>query len=101
MRSPIGYLLDDNDSVVVDFKYLKRGLFNKVLFKNVVYGKDLEIAQIEDIIFKFLNKGVWISSTSEGSQIRVNNQPIIDKILIIENSWIGIGGNLYSFKFRL
>jgi len=101
LRSPIGYLLDDNDSVVVDFKYLKRGLFNKVLFKNVVYGKDLEIAQIEDIIFKFLNKGVWISSTSEGSQIRVNNQPIIDKILIIENSWIGIGGNLYSFKFRL
>ena len=101
LRSPIGYLLDDNNSPVVDFKYLKRGLFNKILFKNVVYGKDLGVDAIEDIIFKFLNQGVLIYSISQDSQIRVNNQPIIDKILIIENSWIGIGGNLYSFKFRL
>lgn len=101
LRSPFGYLLDSNDSPLVDFRYIRRGLFNKIFFKNVVYGKDLSIFEIEDIVFKFSTKGVLISSSSQNSQIRVNNQPIIGEILILENSWIGIGGHLYSFKFNL
>tara|TARA_B100000470_G_C19594998_1_gene303955 strand:- start:293 stop:607 length:315 start_codon:yes stop_codon:yes gene_type:complete len=101
LRSPFGYLLDSNDSPLVDFRYIRRGLFNKIFFKNVVYGKNLGIFEIEDIVFKFSIKGVLISSSSQDSQIRVNNQPIIGEILISENSWIGIGGHLYSFKFNL
>ena len=101
LRIPFGYLLDSNDSPLVDFRYIRRGLFNKIFFKNVVYGKDLGIFEIEDIVFKFSSKGVLITSVSQDSQIRVNNQPIIGEILITENSWIGISGHLYSFKFNL
>ena len=101
LRSPFGYLVDNNDSPLVDFRYIQRSLFNKIFYKNVVYGKDLGISEINNIVFKFSNKGVLISPASEDAQIRVNNQPIIDKVLISENSWIGIGGNLYSFKFSL
>ena len=93
--------MDSNDSPLVDFRYIRRGLFNKIFFKNVVYGKDLGIFEIEDIVFKFSSKGVLITSVSQDSQIRVNNQPIIGEILITENSWIGISGHLYSFKFNL
>ena len=101
LRSPFGYLVDNNDSPLVDFRYIQRSLFNKIFYKNVVHGKDLGISEINNIVFKFSNKGVLISPASEDAQIRVNNQPIIDKVLISENSWIGIGGNLYSFKFSL
>ena len=101
LRSPFGYLVDNNDSPLVDFRYIQRSLFNKIFYKNVVHGKDLGISEINNIVFKFSNKGVLISPGSEDAQIRVNNQPIIDKVLISENSWIGIGGNLYSFKFSL
>ena len=94
-------MVDNNDSPLVDFRYIQRSLFNKIFYKNVVYGKDLGISEINNIVFKFSNKGVLISPASEDAQIRVNNQPIIDKVLISENSWIGIGGNLYSFKFSL
>ncbi|MQG19298.1 MAG: hypothetical protein FI687_05955 [SAR202 cluster bacterium] len=101
LSSPYGFLLDSNDSPIVDFRYVKRNLINRIFFKNVINGKDLNIPSIENIVFKFSKNGVLIYSTNSDAQIRVNNQPIMEKILISENSWIGIGGNLYSFKFNL
>lgn len=94
---PAGFLFNDRDEKVIDFANLKRGLFSKFLFKNKISGKELGIVGFEEITFKFTKGKVCINTGKPSTSVRVDNKPLSKQTELVDKTWIGVGGKLYSF----
>ena len=94
---PKGFLFNDRDERVIDFANLKRGLFNKFLFKNKISGKELGMVGLEEVTFKFTKDKICINTNKPSASVRVDNKPLSKQTELFNKTWIGVGGKLYSF----
>ena len=63
-----------------------------------VLGKNIGLPGLEDVVFHFTQKGLRVSSATDSKTIRVDNQPVVRKIDVVNGSWLGSSGKLYSFS---
>tara|TARA_Y100000590_G_scaffold141597_1_gene162423 strand:- start:5800 stop:7857 length:2058 start_codon:yes stop_codon:yes gene_type:complete len=94
---PKGFLFNDRNERVIDFANLKRGFFSKLLFKNTISGKELGMVGFESVTFKFTKGKICIESNKPSVSVRVDNKPLSNKTELVDKTWIGVGGKLYSF----
>ena len=94
---PYGYLLDDSDETLVDFAGLKRHPIWGVLFQGTVRGHQLNIPGLEGVTFQFSKTRLRLRKLREYPTVRVNNEPLIGRTTIDDQTWIGTGGKLYTF----
>ena len=67
-----------------------------MVYKDIIQGKELNIHELENIKFKFNKSSISIKNIKDIPRLRINNQPLIKKTEIIERSWIGSSGRLFS-----
>ena len=96
-KSPHGYLYNDRNEVLVDFSNLKRRPLMRLLFKNLVRGKELGVPGLEGVWFRFSHKRIGFGSSRATPSVRVNNQPVLGQTTIRDRTWIGTHGRLFSF----
>ena len=94
---PRGYLYNDRDELLVDFARLRRHPLLSLLFRSSIAGKELKVPGLEAISFHFSARRIGIRGKDRGPGVRVNNQPLLDKAWIHDQTWIGTGGKLFSF----
>lgn len=101
---PYGYIyrqLNNNQNeVLVDFSKVDRNSIVDFLFRSTVRGKDLGIKGLDGVVFHFKGDRVDLSSQQNTPTVRINNHPLVRRTSIEHNTWIGTGGNLYSFLRR-
>ena len=93
---PYGYLYNDRDEPVVDFSNLKRRPIMRLLFKDVVRGKELGISGLEGLSFSFSQGKIALRGRRGAPTVRVNNQPLVGHATVYERAWIGTAGRLYG-----
>ena len=98
---PFGYLYNDRGQLVVDFSNLQRKSVDDLRSRDKIRGNELGVPGLENVTFAFDGTEVYLSGeqSSEATvrSVRVNNQPLIEKMRIHDNTWIGTAGRLYSF----
>lgn len=94
---PYGFLYNDRDELVVDFGSLKRRPIMSLLFKNFVFGKELEVPGLEGVAFNFSRDRISLRSRRSTPTVRVNNQPLVSEAALQHRTWLGAHGRLYSF----
>jgi hypothetical protein len=99
--TPFGYIYDDRGQVVVDFSNLQRKSVDDLRSRDRIPGHELGVPGLEHVTFAFDGTNVYLSgertSDSAVRSVRVNNQPLVEKMQIHDNTWIGTAGRLYSF----
>ena len=95
-NAPFGYIYDDKNKLLIDFSKLKRNKILSLVYKDIIQGKELNIHELENIKFKFNKSSISIKNINDIPRLRINNQPLIKKTEIIERSWIGSSGRLFS-----
>ena len=93
---PFGYIYNDKNELLIDFSKLKRNKLLKLIYKDIIQGKELNIPELENIKFKFNKSSISIKNIKDTPRLRINNQPLIKKTEIIERSWVGSSGRLFS-----
>ena len=94
---PFGYLYNDRDELVVDFAKLKRHPVMRLFYNDQVKGKELGVQALEGVSFKFAGDRVDLDSRRATPTVRVNNQPLIGRTSLLDRTWIGTHGKLFSF----
>ncbi|MCI0440262.1 MAG: hypothetical protein L0177_14200 [Chloroflexi bacterium] len=94
---PYGYLYNDQNELVIDFSKMTRNPLKAFLFRNSVTGRELGLQGLEDVSFEFSAEDVDLRSKQLTPTVRVNNQPLIERMSLRERAWIGAQGKLYSF----
>ena len=94
---PYGYLYDDRNERVADFRALKRRPLMNLLFRNVVRGKELGVPGLDGVWFRFSGKRVRLRSQQATPTVRVNNQPLVGQTNIRDRTYIGTHGRLFTF----
>ena len=94
---PYGYLYDDRNERVTDFRTLKRHPIMSLLFKSAVRGKELSIPGLEGVWFRFSGKRIALRSQRATPTVRINNQPLIGQTNIQDRTYIGTHGRLFTF----
>ena len=94
--APEPYIYDDKNKLLIDFSKLKRNKILRLVYKDIIQGKELSIQELENIKFKFNKSSISIKNINDIPRLRINNQPLIKKTEIIERSWIGSSGRLFS-----
>ena len=69
----------------------------RFFYRGLIRGSELNISGFEGLVFHFMSDRVEVKSFGEHPTVRVNNQPLIDSATIEDKTWIGTGGNLYTF----
>jgi len=95
--SPAGYIYNDRDERIIDFSDLKRGLLNKILFKNKISGKELSMVGFEGVTFNFNRDKISINTKVPSTSVRVDNKPLSKEVELMDQTWIGVRGKLYNF----
>ena len=98
---PRGVLIDSNGELIVDFSNLKRKLWRKMIYPNIVFSSELNNLAIENIKFLFsTDNSNYLIFDSETSSLglRINSKPARMKNLLTEDTSIGMGGKLYYFS---
>jgi len=95
-NKPFGYIYNDKNQLLIDFSKIERGKLLRFIYKNIIQGKELTITELENVKFKFNKSSIEIKKIKDTPRIRINNQPLMDKTEIIERSWIGSSGRLFS-----
>ena len=67
------------------------------LFRSVVRGKELGVAGLEGVEFRFSKNRIRLRSCRSHPTVRVNNQPLVRQATVGDRTWIGTGGKLYAF----
>ncbi len=97
--TPFGYFYTEDGQLVIDFRALRRTPSDNLFSRSLVSGEELALPGFEGVAFEFRSGEVSIVSTQVSSHdVRVNNQPVTDSMLIQDNSWIGALGRLYVFS---
>ena len=94
---PYGFLYNDRNELLVDFRNLKRRRIIKMLFKDSVPGTELGVEGLQGVSFKFRGESIDIRSRRPKPTVRVNSEPLIGEAAIGDMTWIGTHGKLYSF----
>jgi hypothetical protein len=94
---PYGYLFNDSNQMIVDFSTLKRSTFMRILFKNSIQGRELDVPGLGGVSFDFNKKGITLNTRHITPTIRVNDQPVIEQTSIMDKAWIGTHGRLFTF----
>ena len=99
--TPFGYLYNDRGLLVVDFSKLRRKSVDDLRSRDKIPGSELGVPGLENVTFAFDGPHVYLSDdqATEAAvrSVRVNNQPLIEKMQIHDNTWIGTAGRLYSY----
>ncbi|MDA1280679.1 MAG: hypothetical protein O3B95_11700 [Chloroflexi bacterium] len=98
--SPYGFVVDDEDRIVVDFANLKRSLRRKLLFRNIVNASEMPVLPFAGGSFKFTRTGVkLIHKRAVGDpSMRVDSRPVGPETELTKNVWLGVGGRLLTFQ---
>ncbi len=98
---PFGYLYNDRGQPLVDFSNLRRKSVDDLRSRDKISGRELGVPGLENVTFAFQGEDVYLTGELESGpgarSVRVNNQPLIEKTQIHDNTWIGTAGRLYSF----
>ena len=99
--TPFGYLYNDRGQLVVDFSKLRRKSVDDLRSRDKIPGRELGVPGLENVTFAFDGTDVYLSGDQTPGEavrsIRINNQPLVEKMQIHDNTWIGAAGRLYSF----
>ncbi|MBM31969.1 MAG: hypothetical protein CL764_03825 [Chloroflexi bacterium] len=101
LPNPRGVLIDSNGELIVDFSNVKRKLWRKIIYPNIVYSTELDNLLIENIRFLFsTDNAIYLIFDSDTSSLglRINSKPARVKNLLTEDTSIGMGGKLYYFS---
>jgi hypothetical protein len=93
---PFGFIYSD-DEPLVDFANIKRHPILGLFTRGSVSGKDVGVAGLEGVVFRFARNKLRLSSRRDQPTVRVNNQPLVGHATIEDRTWIGVGGKLYTF----
>jgi len=94
---PFGYLIDENGNQLVDFSNIKKSLVQSVINRDSINGKELNIKELSEVIFKFKAEVIYMKTHNIQSTVRINSSPIINGSVIDNNTWIGTSGKLFQF----
>ncbi|MCI0776217.1 MAG: hypothetical protein J4N79_09730 [Chloroflexi bacterium] len=99
--SPFGYILDDQDRVVVDFARLERTVYQKLFSRNAVEASEAPGLPFSGGTFKFSGgdqvKLVHKRAAGDPS-MRVNSRPAGPETELGDDVWLGVGGRLLTFQ---
>ena len=98
--NPYGVLRSEKTNQNLDFSNIKRTTITKLISKNIINGKEINLPGLEQTSFHFSRKGVSVINKNRKKAIRINNQPIINKAKLHDKTWIGSNGKLYTFTFK-
>ena len=72
---------------------------NIIQLKNLskFYKTKKKIKVLNNINFKFTKGKICIESNKPSASVRVDNKPLSNKTELVDKTWIGVGGKLYSF----
>ena len=100
--SPYGYILDDQNQVVVDFARLRRTLLRRLFSKNAVDASELSGLPFEGGTFKFTaSQPRLIHKRDLGDpSMRVNSRPAGPETELGADVWLGVGGRLFMFSYE-
>ena len=96
--TPIGFILDDSRNVLFNFSNVDTFSIKNLFLPGRVLGKNINLPGLEDVVFHFTQRGMRISSATDSKTIRVDNQPVVGKMDVVNGSWLGSSGKLYSFS---
>ncbi len=98
--SPFGYILDDQDDVVVDFAKLQRTFTRQLFSRNAVEASELTDLPFAGGTFKFSGSRVkLVHKRAVGDpSMRVNSRPAGPETELAEDVWLGVGGRLLNFQ---
>ena len=96
--TPMGFILDDSRNVLFNFSNVNTFSIKNLFLPGRVLGKNIGLPGLEDVVFHFTQKGLRVSSATDSKTIRVDNQPVVRKIDVVNGSWLGSCGKLYSFS---
>ncbi len=98
---PRGVLIDSKGELIVDFSNIKRKIWRKLIYPNIIFSNEMEGLAIENIKFVFsTDNSTYLIFNSETSSLglRINGKPAMIKNLLTEDTSIGMGGKLYYFS---
>ena len=98
--SPFGYILDDQDQVVVDFAKLRRTMAQRLFSRNAVDASELDGLPFTGGTFKFSGLQVkLVHKRAVGDpSMRVNSRPAGPETELRDDTWLGVGGRLLTFQ---
>ena len=94
---PYGYIYTEDEDELVDFSNVERRPVFRFFYRGLIRGSELNIPGFEGLVFHFMSDRVEVKSFGVHPTVRVNNQPLIYSATIEDKTWIGTGGNLYTF----
>lgn len=96
---PYGYIYDDQDNLLVDFKNMKRGWIKKLTSTDTVHASEARGLPFHSGTFKFTRSGVELQYGQTDSQpsLRVNSRPAPPVVELEHDVWLGISGKLLTF----
>ena len=97
--NPHGQIRGEKDNQSVDLSNIQRSFLSKLISKNVMTGRELNLPGLEQTNFHFSRKSVSIINKNKDKAIRVNNQPIFNRVNLHDKTWIGVNGKLYTYTF--
>ena len=98
--NPYGILKGEKDNQSLDLSKIQRSNITKLISKNMITGKEINLPGLEQTSFHFSRKGVSIINNNKEKAIRINNQPVLSKANLHDKTWIGSNGKLYTFTFK-
>ena len=96
--TPMGFILDDSRNVLFNFSNVNTFSIKNLFLPGRVLGKNINLPGLEDVVFHFTKRGLSVSSATDSKTIRVDNEPVVGKIDVVNGSWLGSSGKLYSFS---
>ena len=95
---PYGYIYGDREERLVDFSAIRRNPLVAIFRRSYVRGAELGIPGLENVAFRFSRGTIHVHrGKSSQSTVRVNNQPLVDRAVVQNRTWIGARGKLYTF----
>ncbi len=95
---PYGYIYGDREERLVDFSAIRRNPLVAIFRRSYVRGAEIGIPGLENVAFRFSGGAIHVHrGKSSQSTVRVNNQPLVDRAVVQNRTWIGAHGKLYTF----
>ena len=98
--SPFGFIVDDQDRVVVDFAQLERSWYRKLISRDAIKASEAPDLPFDGGTFKFSGDRVkLVHNRALGDpSMRVDSRPAGAETEMGADVWLGIGGRLLTFQ---
>lgn len=96
---PYGYIYDDQDNLLADFKNMKRNWIKRLTSTDTVHASEIRGLPFHSGTFKFGRSGVELVYGQSDNQpsLRVNSRPAPPVVELEHDVWLGISGKLLTF----